>query len=108
MRFRGQDLNDTNQTGSYEIVTALVRKSDYTELNKSGVPRAEQVTMALRHYLNLIEQAKLVPGAINSEIFNGDVTTFRCALPKEPCDLLRSLGGRLDIHIMEAVRLWLL
>jgi hypothetical protein len=96
-------LNDTDQTGSYEIVTVLVRKTDYAELKRSGVPAGEQVAMALRHYLTLMEETQLVP-----QIFNGDVTTFRCSLPKELCDRLRSLGGRLDLHVMEAVRIWLL
>ena len=96
-------MNDTDQTSSYEIVNVLVRKTDYEELRKSGVPTAEQITMALRHYLKLMEQARLVP-----EIFNGDVTTFRCGLPKELCDRVRTLGGRFDLHVMEAVRLWLL
>ena len=90
-------MNDTDQTGSYEIVTVLVRKADYAELKRSGVPIPEQVTMALRHYLNLIEQTKLVPGAINYEMFNDDVTTSRYGLPRELCDRLRSLGGRLDL-----------
>ncbi len=101
-------MNDTNQTGGYEIVTVLVRKADYAELKRSGVPIPEQIALALRHYLNLVEQTKLVPGAINSEMFNCDATTSSFGLPKELCDRLRSLGGRLDLHIMEAVRLWLL
>ena len=101
-------MDDTDQPGSYEIVTVLVRKADYAELKRSGAPIPEQVTMALRHYLELIEQTRLVPGPINFEIFEVDVTTFRCGLPRELRDRLRTLGGRLDLHIMEAVRLWLL
>jgi hypothetical protein len=72
------------------------------------VPISEQIAMAVRHYLNLVEQTKLIPAAIDSEIFSGDVTTFRCGLPKELCDRVRSLGARVDLHIMEAIRLWLL
>ncbi len=100
-------MNDIDQSGSFEIVTALVRKADYAELNKSGVPRPDQIALALRHYLSLIEDTELVPAANGPEIFSGAVTTFRCALPRELCERIKSLAGRLDVHIMEAVRLWL-
>lgn len=98
---------DVDQSGSFEIVTALVRKADYAELKKSGVPGPDQIVLALRHYLSLIEETKLIPAANGPEIFNGDVTTFRCALPRDLCDRIKSLAGRFDLHIMEAVRLWL-
>jgi hypothetical protein len=100
-------LVSIDQNGSFEIVTALVRKADYAELKKSGVPKPDQITLALRHYLSLIEDTKLIPAANGPEIFNGAVTTFRCALPRDLCDRIKSLAGRLDVHIMEAVRLWL-
>ncbi|MGB6065794.1 MAG: hypothetical protein WBG50_13395 [Desulfomonilaceae bacterium] len=93
---------------SFEIVTVLVRKADYLELNKSGVPRPEQIALALWHYLRLIDETKLIPPTNGPEIFNGGLTTFRCALPRELCDRIRALAGRFDRHIMEAVRLWLL
>jgi hypothetical protein len=85
-----------------------MRGADYAELKRSGVPIPGQVTMALRHYLNLTEQSKLAPEPINFEIFSVDVTTLRCGLPRELLDRVRTMGGRLDLHIMEAVRLWLL
>jgi hypothetical protein len=97
-----------DQSGGFEIVTALVRKADYTELKKSGVPTPDQVVMALWHYLRLIEETKLNPGVNDSGIFDFAVTTFPCALPRELCDRIKSLDGRFDLHIMEAVRLWLL
>ncbi|MGO9566095.1 MAG: hypothetical protein ACLP5H_01000 [Desulfomonilaceae bacterium] len=98
---------DTDQAGSHEIVTVLVRKADYAELKKSGVPGPNQIVMALWHYLRLIEDTELIPGNNGPEIFNGAVTTLRCALPRELCDRVKSLAGRFDLHIMEAVRLWL-
>ena len=98
---------EADQSSSFEIVTALVRKADYAELKKSGVPRPDQVVMALWHYLRLIEETKLTPGVSDSGIFNFAVTTFPCALPRALCDRVKSLEGRLDLHIMEAVRLWL-
>jgi hypothetical protein len=100
-------LIDVDQSGSLEIVTALVRKIDYAAMKKSGVPYPDQIAMALWHYLRLIEETKLIPGASGSGTFNGSVTTFRCALPRELCDRVKSLAGRFDLHIMEAVRLWL-
>lgn len=98
---------DTDQVGSFEIVTVLVRKADFAELKKSGVPGPDQIVMALWHYFRLIEETELIPGANGPEIFSGAVTTFRCALPRELCDRVKSLAGRFDLHIMEAVRLWL-
>lgn len=100
-------MSDTDQAGSHEIVTVLVRKADYAELKKSGVPGPNQIVMALWHYLRLIEDTELIPGTNGPEIFNGAVTTLRCALPRELCDRVKSLAGRFDLHIMEAVRLWL-
>ena len=99
---------ETNQVESFEIVTVLVRKADYAELKKSGVPWSDQIVMALWHYLRLIEDTKLIPGARGPEILNGTVTTFRCALPRELCERVKNLAGRFDLNIMEAVRLWLL
>jgi len=100
-------LVDTGHNGSLEIVTALVRKADYTELKKSGVPVPHQVAMALWQYLRLIEETKLIPGAIDSKLLNSSVTTFSCALPRDLCDRIRSFPGRFDLHVLEAVRLWL-
>lgn len=100
-------MSDSNQTNSCEIVTVLVRKEDHAKLKKSGVPRANQITMALRYYLRLIEETKLASQATGHEIFKGAVSTFRCGVPREVCERVRSLGGRFDLHAMEAVRLWL-
>ena len=98
---------DVDQSSSFEIVTALVRKIDYAAMKKSGVPQPDQIALALWHYLRLIEETKLIPAVNGSGTFNGSVTTFRCALPRELCDRVKSLAGRFDLHIMEAVRLWL-
>jgi len=100
-------LIDVDQSGSFEIVTVLVRKVDYAELKKSGVPHPDQIALALWHYLRLIEETQLIPGVNDSGIFDFAVTTFPCALPREICNRVKSLDGRFDIHIMEAVRLWL-
>jgi hypothetical protein len=100
-------LIDADQSSSFEIVTVLVRKADYVELKKSGVPGPDQIALALWHYLRLIEETQLITAANGSGTFNGSVTTFRCALPRELCDRVKSLAGRFDLHIMEAVRLWL-
>ena len=98
---------DTEQSGSFEIVTALVRKADYAELKKSGVPGPGQIALALWHYLRLIEDTQLTHVTNGPGTFNGAVTTFRCALPRELCDRVKGLHGRFDLHILEAVRLWL-
>ena len=84
-----------------------MRKIDYAAMKKSGVPHPDQIALALWHYLRLIEETKLIPAVNGSGTFNGSVTTFRCALPRELCDRVKSLAGRFDLHIMEAVRLWL-
>jgi hypothetical protein len=100
-------LIDVDQSSSFEIVTVLVRKADYAKLKKSGVPGPDQIVMALWHYFRLIEDTQLIAGANGPEIFSDAVTTFRCALPRHLCDRVKSLAGRFDLHIMEAVRLWL-
>jgi hypothetical protein len=91
-----------------EIVTVLTRRVDYDRLVELGGPRPDQISMALRHYLRLMN------GTLKDQQTGGVrgvtdlVTTFQCAISKELCNQVRNLGGRLDFHMMEAVRLFLL
>ncbi len=96
------------QTTAYNLVVVVLRKSDYVTMRRSGVPESHQISLALRYYLHLIAETKLVPGNPNPAIFHEKITTLRCGLPRDLCASLRRLGGRLDLHVMEAVRLWLL
>ncbi len=94
--------------GGQEIITVLVRVEDYNTLKKEGGPRPDQITLALRHYLQLIKETKWKPEMNAFQNAGGRVKTFRCAIPKALRDEIRDLGGRFDAHTLEAVRLFLL
>jgi hypothetical protein len=91
-----------------EIITVLVRVEDYKVLKKEGGPRPDQISLALRHYLQLIRETKWKPEMNSFRNAGGRVRTFRCAIPKMLRDEIRDLGGRFDAHTLEAVRLYLL
>jgi hypothetical protein len=94
--------------GQYEVITVLVRQEDYVLLKKDGGPRSDQIAMALGHYLALIREARWQPEMSSKAIYLGKIMTFKCAVSKKLYEEIRALGGRLDHHTIEAVRLFLL
>jgi hypothetical protein len=92
----------------HEIVNVLVRQKDYLRLKELGGPRPDQISLALQHYLKVIESREVLPKMDEADRGLGLVTTFRCSISKDIWDELRNLGGRLDSHTVEAVRLFLL
>ncbi len=93
--------------GQYEMITVLVRQEDYVVLKEEGGPRPDQITMALHHYLALIKEARWRPEMSNHPMYLGKSMTFKCAVAKSLYEEIRALGGRLDHHTLEAVRLFL-
>lgn len=91
-----------------EMVTIAITQEDYDELKKSGGPRADQIHMALRHYLKMLNKSSWRPTPNGIERMYSTCTIFQCAVHKDLCDEIRDLGGRFDAHTMEAVRLFLL
>ncbi len=91
-----------------EMVTIALTQDDYDELKKSGGPRADQIHMALQHYLKMLKDTKWRPTTNGIERMYSTCTIFQCAVQKELCDAIRELGGRFDAHTVEAVRLFLL
>lgn len=91
-----------------EMVTIAITQEDYDELKKSGGPRADQIHMALRHYLKMLNETGWRPTPNGIERMYSTCTIFQCAVQKDLCDEIRDLGGRFDAHTMEAVRLFLL
>ena len=83
-------------------------QGDYDELKKAGGPRADQIHMALRHYLKLLKETDWRPTINGVDRMYSTVTIFQCAVQKNLCDEIRDLGGRFDAHTVEAVRLFLL
>jgi hypothetical protein len=92
----------------FEMVTIAITQEDYDELKKSGGPRADQIHMALRHYLKMLNETGWRPMSNGIERMYSTCTIFQCAVQKALCDEIRDLGGRFDTHTMEAVRLFLL
>jgi hypothetical protein len=97
-----------DRNGQYEMITVLVRQEDYALLKKDGGPRSDQIAMALGHYLSLIKEARWRPEMSSQAAYLGKIMTFKCAVSKRLYEEIRALGGRLDHHTMEAVRLFLL
>lgn len=91
----------------YEIVNVLMRRQDYESLRKLGGPRPDQISMAFRHYLKLIAETKWRPEMSKT---NGAarLATYQCPLSKDLWREIRNLGGRVDSHTVEAIRLFLL
>jgi hypothetical protein len=97
-----------SRNGQYEMITVLVRQEDYALLKKDGGPRPDQIAMALAHYLTLIQEARWCPEMCSQAVYLGKIMTFKCAVSKRLYEEIRALGGRLDHHTIEAVRLFLL
>jgi hypothetical protein len=91
-----------------EMVTIAITQEDYDELKKLGGPRADQIHMALRHYLKMLNETGWRPTPNGIERMYSTCTIFQCAVQKDLCDEIRDLGGRFDAHTMEAVRMFLL
>lgn len=68
----------------------------------------EQVSMALANYLKVDPNNACLKEVLNDFSPDGYLISFRCALPKSLCIQIRELKGRFDLHIAEAVRLYLL
>ncbi len=64
-----------------EIITDLVRVEDYKVLKKDGGPRPDQISLALRHYLQLIR----------NQVETGD-DTFRNAGARKTVSVRDSQG----------------
>lgn len=91
-----------------EMVTIALTQGDYDELKRAGGPRADQIHMALQHYLKMLKDTNWRPISNGIERMYSTCTIFQCAVQKELCDEIRDLGGRFDAHTVEAVRLFLL
>ncbi|MFZ5868873.1 MAG: hypothetical protein ACOYXY_23540 [Thermodesulfobacteriota bacterium] len=94
-------------SGKYELVTVFFRRSDLVKLHKLGGPRADQIAMAMWHYLREKERSNWEPPPRAQREVLIDVTSLNCAVPKELAVRIRSLGGLWHLHTMEALRLFL-
>jgi hypothetical protein len=92
----------------HEIINVLMRRQDYESLRNLGGPRPDQISMALRHYLKLIAETKWLPEMSNGAKETLRLATYQCPVSKDLWKEIRDLGGRVDNHTMEAVRLFLL
>ncbi len=105
----GESRAETHiHTSKYEMINVLMRQEDYESLKKQGGLHPEQITMALRHYLKLIAETKWRPEMSNAFSKPQSFATFQCSISKELWDHIRDLGGRVDSHTVEAIRLFLL
>lgn len=96
------------QVYRYEIINVLMRRQDYESLRKLGGPRADQISMAFRHYLKLIAETKWLPEMSNTAYGASRLATYQCPVSKDLWREIRNLGGRVDSHTVEAIRLFLL
>ncbi len=92
----------------HEIVNVLMRRQDYESLRKLGGPRPDQISMAFRHYLKLIAETKWRPEMSNAAQGTMSLATYQCPISKDLWKEIRNLGGRVDHHTIEAIRLFLL
>ncbi len=95
-------------TYKHEIINVLMRREDYETLNQQGGLRPDQISMALRHYLKLIAETRWPPEMIDAVNRESRFATFQCSISKDLWNDIRNLGGRIDSHTVEAVRLFLL
>jgi len=97
-----------NITASYELVTVMMRQIDYSQLTSRGLPMDVQVSLALQHYLLLVEEGRWLADSAALNPPPGKWKSVRCAIARQICDQLRGLPGRFDLHALQAVRLYLL
>ena len=95
-------------SNKYVIINALMRQEDFESLRKRGGPQHYHISMALRHYLKLVSEKKWLPEMSDTANTARRFTTFQCAVSKDLWEEIRNLGGRVDAHTVEAVRLFLL
>ena len=88
-----------------ELVNVSVAKDDYEKLKAFGGCNRDHIEMALSSYLHLMKNTTLPRGAMGLGWRRGPVISFLCTLPKELLVELRNLPGRLDDHVIQAVRL---
>ncbi len=95
-------------SNKHVIINVLMRQEDFQSLKKRGGPQHYHISMALRHYLKLIAETKWRPEISDTMDRARGFSTFQCAISKDLWDDIRNLGGRVDAHTVEAVRLFLL
>lgn len=95
-------------SNKHVIINVLMRQEDFEGLKTRGGPQPYQISMALRHYLKLIAETKWRPEMSDTMDRARRFRTFQCAVPKDLWDDIRNLGGRVDSHTVEAIRLFLL
>ncbi len=95
-------------TYKHEIINVLMRREDYETLKQQGGLRPDQISMALRHYLKLIAEKRWLPETMDAANRESRFATFQCSISKDLWDGIRNLGGRIDSHTVEALRLFLL
>jgi hypothetical protein len=103
-----QSKQPTDGKTVHELVTVTMRYTDYESLRKRGLAMNEQVSFALTNYLRLLRDGELPSKPLYVVPLGRDLRSIRCALPKRLCDQIRALGGRFDLHALEAIRLCLL
>lgn len=91
-----------------ELVSVAVTTEDYEKLKATGGPHPDQISTALRYYLDIVCKTDTHLTAGNPGWNRGPVTTFLCALPKSLLDDVRNLAGRFDSHTIEAVKWYVL
>lgn len=89
-----------------ELVTITVTAQDYAALKEAGGPTQDQISAALSRYLHIMKAAESRPQMNGPGWWRGPVITFQCVISKALSDEIRNLGGRLDSHMIEAVRLF--
>jgi len=97
-----------NVTASYELVTVMMRQIDYFQLTNRGLPMDVQISLALQHYLRLIQEGRWLSDSAALNPPPGKWKSVHCAIDKQLCDQVRGLRGRFDLHALQAVRLYLL
>lgn len=89
-----------------ELVTVTVTAQDYAALKAAGGPKPDQISVALTRYLHVMKAAESRPQMNGPGWWRGPVISFQCVISKALSDEIRNLGGRLDSHMIEAVRLF--
>ncbi len=90
------------------IINVLMRQEDFESLKKRGGPQPYHISMAFRHYLKLIAETKWRPEMSDAVDSARRFRTFQCTVPKDLWEHIRNMGGRVDSHTVEAIRLFLL
>ena len=90
-----------------ELVTVAVTQADYAALKATGGPHSDDITTALKNYVDLVEETGWHSEDIGSGWDRGPVVHFLTAIPKDLAEQIRNLPGRFDGHTIEAVRIFL-